>query len=184
MLQGKVSEIIADFLNEGDENYKDLRNNLSHYKNIFQYLYLNFFPEIYCSTEKRCFHLKSNFQIIFKTFKDKKKLEDFVGKNSHNYEEIRNETCVYEQKAIKIDEFNETEEKEVKERIERRNQKRTKVAESNKLFFKKRKNKRTIRKKKTRNKMWGRLGKLNKEFRDIRVHNKNKTKMSKYILRM
>ena len=29
--------------------------------------------------------------------------------------------------------------------------------------------------------MWGRLGKLNKEFRDIRVHNK---KMSKYILRM
>lgn len=107
-----------------------------------------------------------------------------MGKNSHNYEEIRNETCVYEQKAIKIDEFNETEEKEVKERIERRNQKRTKVAESNKLFFKKRKNKRTIQKKKTRNKMWGRLGKLNKEFRDIRVHNKNNKKMSKYILRM
>ena len=150
MLQGKVSEKIADFLNEGDENYKDLRNNLSHYKNIFQYLYLNFFPEIYCSTERRCFHLKSNFQIIFKTFKDKKKLEDFVGKNSHNYEEIRNETCVYEQKAIKIDEFNETKEKEVKERIERRNKKRTKVAESNKIFLKKRKNKRTIRKKKTR----------------------------------
>ena len=45
MLQGKVSEKIADFLNEGDENYKDLRNNLSHYKNIFQYLYLNFFLE-------------------------------------------------------------------------------------------------------------------------------------------
>ena len=32
--------------------------------------------------------------------------------------------------------------------------------------------------------MWGRLGKLNKEFRDIRVHNKNNKKMSKYILRM
>ena len=75
-----------------------------------------------------------------------------MGKNSHNYEEIRNETCVYEQKPIKIDEFNETEEKEVKERIEKRKQKRTKVAESNKLFFKKkkRKNKRTIRNKKTR----------------------------------
>ena len=103
-------------------------------------------------------------------------------KNSHNYEEIRNETCVYEQKAIKIDEFNETEEKEVKERIERRNQKRTKVAESNKLFFKKKKKQEDNKEKEK--KMWGRLGKLNKEFRDIRVHNKNKTKMSKYILRM
>ena len=60
-----------------------------------------------------------------------------MGKSSHNYEEIRNETCVYEQIPIKIDEFNETEEKEVKERIEKRNQKRTKVAESNKLFLKK-----------------------------------------------
>lgn len=67
-----------------------------------------------------------------------------MGKNSHNYEEIRNETCVYEQNPIKIDEFNETGEKEVKERIERRKQKRTKVAESNKLFFKKRKNKRVF----------------------------------------
>ena len=36
------------------------------------------------------------------------------------------------------------EKKEVKERIERRKQKRTKVAESNKLFFKKRKNKRVF----------------------------------------
>ena len=67
-----------------------------------------------------------------------------MGKNYHNYEETRNETCVYEQNPIKIDEFNETREKEVKERIERRKQKRTKVAESNKLFFKKRKNKRVF----------------------------------------
>ena len=32
----KVSEIINDFLNKGDENYKDLRNNLCQYKNISQ----------------------------------------------------------------------------------------------------------------------------------------------------
>ena len=35
VLQPKVSEIINDFLNEGEENYKDLRNNLSRYKNVF-----------------------------------------------------------------------------------------------------------------------------------------------------
>ena len=42
MLQRKVSEIIADFLNEGDENYKDLINNLSLIKtssNICTYMF-------------------------------------------------------------------------------------------------------------------------------------------------
>ena len=73
VLQPKVSEIINDFLNEGEENYKDLRNNLSRYKNTFQYVYSNVLPEIYCSTERRGFNLKSSFHIIFKTYKDKKK---------------------------------------------------------------------------------------------------------------
>ena len=67
VLQPKVSEVINDFLNEGEENYKDLRNNLSRYKNIFQYVYSNVLPEIYCSTERRGFDLKSSFHIIFKT---------------------------------------------------------------------------------------------------------------------
>ena len=47
---------------------------------------------------------------------------------------ICNETFVYEQKPIKIDDFNETEEKEVKERVEKRKIKRREVAEKNKLF--------------------------------------------------
>ena len=36
VLQPKVSEIITEFLKEGEENYVALRNNLSQYKNIFQ----------------------------------------------------------------------------------------------------------------------------------------------------
>ena len=52
-LQPKVSEIINNFLKEGEKNYKDLRNNLSRYKNIFHYVYSNVFPEIYCSTENK-----------------------------------------------------------------------------------------------------------------------------------
>ena len=59
----KVLEIINDFLN-ADENCKKLRNNLSGYRNIFQYVYSNVFPEIHYSTEKRGFDLKSNFHII------------------------------------------------------------------------------------------------------------------------
>ena len=36
VLQRKVSEIITDFLKEENQNYIELRNNLSQYKNIFQ----------------------------------------------------------------------------------------------------------------------------------------------------
>ena len=76
----KVLEVITDFLKENENNYKELRNNLSSYKNMYQYVYSNVFPEIYCSTEKRGFDLKSNFHIIFKTYKDKKQLENSLGK--------------------------------------------------------------------------------------------------------
>ena len=72
IFQPKVLKIITDFLGESKENYKDLRNNLSSYKNIFQYVYSNVFPEIYCSTELCGFDLKHNFHIILKTYKDKK----------------------------------------------------------------------------------------------------------------
>ena len=86
-------------------------------------MYSNVFPEIYCSIEKRGFDLKSNFHIIFKTYKDKKKLDSSLGKNPENYQSIRNETNIYEQKPINIDNFNETEENEVKERVEKQKQK-------------------------------------------------------------
>ena len=92
VLQHKVQEIITDFLHEDENNYKKLRNNLSSYKNIFQYVYSTVFPEIYCSTEKRGFDLKSNFHIIFKMYKDQKQLESSLGKNPKNYELICNET--------------------------------------------------------------------------------------------
>ena len=65
VLQPKVLEIITDFLKENDENYKDLSNNLSSYKNIFQYVYSSVFPEI------------------------------SLGKNPDNYETIRNEASVF-----------------------------------------------------------------------------------------
>ena len=55
-----------------------------------------------------------------------------------NYEEMRNEVLVYEQKPLEIDDFNEAEEKEIKERVGKRKLKRTEVAE-NKLLKKKKK---------------------------------------------
>ena len=60
-------------------------------------------------------------------------MEASLGKNPYNHEEIRDETCVYGHKPIKIDDLNEDEEKEVEERVEKQKQKRREVAENNKL---------------------------------------------------
>ena len=181
VLQTKVFEIITNFINESDDNFKALRNNLSSYKNIFQYLYSNVFPKIYCSTKKRGFDLKSNFHIIFKTYKDKKKLETSLGKNPENYETVRNETNMYEQKPINVDDFNEVEEKLVKERVEKQRQKTRDVAEKNKLLRKKQKQEEDKVKEKQ---MWERLSELNKEFSDIRQSKKNSKRMSESIIKM
>ena len=73
--------------------------------------------------------MKSNFQIIFKTYRDKKKWEVSLRKNPENYEAIRNEKSIYEQRPINIDEFNDIEEGEVRERVKKRKEKRREVAE-------------------------------------------------------
>ena len=69
---------------------------------------------------------------------------EMLGKNPKSHEVIRNEVSVYEKQTIKIDDFDETEEKEIKERVEKI--KIREVAENNKLLKKKR-NKKTIKKK-------------------------------------
>ena len=70
---------------------------------------------------------------MFKTYKDKNNIES-LGKNPQNHENVRNETDVYEQKPIKIDDFNEAEEKEIQERVEKRKIKQREVAEKKKTF--------------------------------------------------
>ena len=78
------------------------------------WVYSDFYPEIYFATEKRGFDLKSNFHIMLKTYSGKIQMKTF-GKNPNNYETVRKETYVYEQKPISVDDFNEVEEAEVKE---------------------------------------------------------------------
>ena len=118
-----------------------------------------------------------------KTYKDKKKLEASLGKNRNNYEEIRNETSVYDQKPIKVHDFNEIEEKQIKELVEKRKQKRREVAENNKLLKKKKEKKKEEEDKQKEKAMWKRLGELNQEFKDIKEHKKKSKKMSKSILK-
>ena len=79
---------------------------------------------------------------------DKKQLEIFFGKNPDNYETTRNDTCVFEQKPIKVENFKKIEQRHVKERVEKRKQKHCEVAEKKKTVEKKSENWGKIRKKK------------------------------------
>ena len=77
--------------------------------------------------KKRGFNLKSNFHILFKTYRDKVQMRS-LGKNPANYETERKETCEYEQKPVSFDDFNDAEE-EVKKRAEKRKARPRELAE-------------------------------------------------------
>ena len=63
--------MIWKFIQKDEKYYNRLRNNFSHFKNIFQYVYSNVYLKVYCTTERRGFDLKSTFQLVLKTYKDK-----------------------------------------------------------------------------------------------------------------
>ena len=99
VLQPKVSEIINDFLDEDSNNYNEMRNNLSQYKNIFQYVYSNIFTEIIALRNSK--DLISKVCSVSCLQHIKKKMMEIFGRNPQNYEGVRNEISVYEQKPIK-----------------------------------------------------------------------------------
>ena len=70
---------------------------------------------------------------------------------------------MHEQKPIKVDDFNEIEEKQVKEQVEKRKQKRREVVKNNKLLKNKKKQEEDKEKA-----MWKPLVEPNQEFRDIK----------------
>ena len=104
------------------KSYRLLRNSFCKFKEIFQNVYSIVYPEIYCATECRGFDLKSTFQLVFKSYKDKrcwnilvksqvilrKKEMKHLGLNKH---------------LLKISNFNDVEEREVNKKIENRKKK-------------------------------------------------------------
>ena len=64
-------EIVGGFINLGKGTLRMLQEHLARYKDIYQYVYSHVFPEVYTTSEKRGFDLKSNFHILFKAYRDK-----------------------------------------------------------------------------------------------------------------
>ena len=109
-----------------------LQEYLARFKDNYQYVYSHVFPEVYTTSEKRGFDLKSNFHILFKAYRDKILMrQQSTTKNPATYEvQNQKETCEFDQKPIKnFDQFSDSEEREAKERAEKRLAERRKKAE-------------------------------------------------------
>ena len=180
--QPGVLEIVGGFIDQGKQNLRILQEHLARYKDIFQYVYSHVFFEVYTTSERRSFDLKSNFHILFKTYHDKQIMrQQSLTKNQANYEnEQPKETHENEQKTIKnFNEFSDNEEKEVKDRATKRLADRREKAEE--LKIKKHKQK-PEENKVNEDEMWNRLNELNGEFKKIRQSKKESKKMSEAVL--
>ena len=156
-----------------------VQEHLARYKDIYQYVYSHVSPEVYTTSEKRGFDLKSNFHILFKTYRDKQIMrQQSLAKNQANYEsEQAKETHKNEQKPIKnFNEFSDSKEQEVKDRATKRLVDRRKKAEE--LKNKKRKQKSEENKVKE-SEMWNRLNKLNGNSRKLDNRRKNRRRCLK-----
>ena len=133
--QPGVLEIVEGFINQGKQNLRMLQEHLARFKDICQYVYSHVFPEIYTTSEKRGFNLKSNFHILFKAYRDKMLIrQQSTAENPANYDlQNQKETSEFDQKLIKnFDQFSYTEKQEVKERAEKRLAERREKAEDRK----------------------------------------------------
>ena len=164
--QPGVLEIVGNFIDKSKQNLRMLQENLTWFKDIFQYVYSNVFPEVYTTTEKRGFNLKSNFHILFKTYWDKMIMrQQKTAKNPANYENEQKETCEFKQKPItNFNEFNNIEEQELKQKAKKCKAAKRERAEEAKV--KKQKLKEEENKVKE-GQMWERLAELNGEFKKI-----------------
>ena len=164
--QPGVLKIVGNFIDKSKQNLRMLQENLARFKDIFQYVYSNVFPEVYTTTEKRGFNLKSNFHILFKTYWDKMIMrQQKTAKNPANYENEQKETCEFKQKPItNFNEFNNIEEQELKQKAKKCKAAKRERAEEAKV--KKQKLKEEENKVKE-GQMWERLAELNGEFKKI-----------------
>ena len=120
--------------------------------------------------------MKSNFYILFKTYKGKQIIkQQQLAKQTGNYETEYVETSEIEQKPLlKFNEFNDEEELEMKEIHREKNRKRKgKFTEEEKAA----KTAKKLEQNKIKEKvMWGKLNELNTKFKGIKKHKKEEKK--------
>ena len=114
--------------------------------------------------------MKSNFYILFKTFKNKMLIkQQQLVKRAENFEAERKEESEFKQKPLlKFNEFNDEEEKEIKEQQPEKNRKhKQQVSDEERLI---KLQKKTANNKEKEKQTWKKLGELNKKFKEIQKH--------------
>ena len=173
-------EIVGNFINQGKKNLRMLQEYLAHYKDI----YSNVSPEIYTSSEKRGFDLKSNFHIMFKAYRDKMLVrQQQLAKQPANYEnQTSKESFEFEQKSLKnFDKFSDSEENDIKQRAQKRLAERRDKAE---VEIEKNRKIKSEAKKVKEAQMWNRLNELNTEFKKINESKKQDVKKSPVTMKI
>ena len=110
----QILKIVGEFMDHRKQNLRMLQEYLAQYKDVYQCVYSHVFPEIYTSSEKRGFDIKSNFHILFKSYQDKQLVQRHsTAENLSHYDKI--ETSEYDQNPIRIFEgFSDEEENDTK----------------------------------------------------------------------
>ena len=77
VLYSKTAQIVLDYLNKDTSNIVRLRKCSQNHMKTIQFVYSNYFSEIYSLIDKRGIDLKNEFLLTLKLWKDKKKLLPF-----------------------------------------------------------------------------------------------------------
>ena len=141
-----------------------LRKCLQNHIKTIQFVYSRCFPEIYSLIDKRGIDLESEFLLMFKLWKDKKKFLPF----STNEKKSENKQAL--EKSIEEDE-------KVSKELKEKKLKRKALAEKNTALKEAAKKRRKSQPEATEKELWERLDTLNKRFKvmkDLKKQNKSK----------
>ena len=135
---------------------------------------------------KRGIDMKSNFYILFKSYRDKAIMkQQLLAKQTENYKsaEHRDEHECEQKPLLKFNEFNDEEEKEIKEMQRKKNKKRKATAAVDDAERQAKLQKKAENKKEKEKAMWKKLDELNKGFKDIKEKERaEEKKMSTTII--
>ena len=90
VLYTKTAKIVLDYLKKDISNIVHLRKCLQNHMKTIQFVYSRCLPEIYSLIDKHAINLKSEFLLVFKAWKDKKKFLT----NSTNEKKSENEPAL------------------------------------------------------------------------------------------
>ena len=103
VLYPRSLEIVMKYIEQDSGNIVRLRRCLHQYKKFVQFIYSRCYPEIYSLIDKRGIEKKGELQLTFKSWKDKKKFQQFPQQQEQQQQQEQKKQCSDEE-AVENDE--------------------------------------------------------------------------------